>query len=280
MTNSWEFINGDWYYFNANGYMLTGWQEISGQWYYLNADGTMATNTWIGDYYVGADGQWKIAQWKADSNGWWYCHADGSYTRNDWEKIEGYWYLFDSNGWMLTGWQYVNRNWYYLQENGAMLDQGWHEINGDWYYMYSGGMMASNTWIGEYYVDSSGVRTSEIYGKEKKNVDAVKEKTRKLEERLQNEFLTQAEMNRISAQLYKAWDNEMNRLWNVLTENINSSVMAEVTRKQVQWINEREKSMEEAGNEFEGGSMEPLARYLEGADWTCKRVYELLEYLK
>ena len=179
ITNSWEFINGDWYYFNANGYMLTGWQEISGQWYYLNADGTMATNvwigdyyltgsgamavnTWIGEYYVDANGTWvpnKIkGNWTKYGNRWKYYHSDGSYTRNDWEEIDGYWYLFDSNGWMLTGWQYANENWYYLQGNGAMLDQGWHEISGDWYYMYSGGAMAVNTWIGEYYVNSSGVR--------------------------------------------------------------------------------------------------------------------------
>ncbi len=178
-TNTWKSINGNWYYFNENGYMLTGWQEISGQWYYLNADGTMATNvwigdyyltgsgamavnTWIGEYYVDANGTWvpnKIkGNWTKYGNRWKYYHSDGSYTRNDWEEIDGYWYLFDSNGWMLTGWQYANENWYYLQGNGAMLDQGWHEISGDWYYMYSGGAMAVNTWIGEYYVNSSGVR--------------------------------------------------------------------------------------------------------------------------
>lgn len=78
----------DWYYFNKDGYMvtgwvrpdgknyylnpisngsqgkmLTGWQIIDGKWYYFNekSDGTkgaMITDTWIGDIYVGSDGIW------------------------------------------------------------------------------------------------------------------------------------------------------------------------------------------------------------------------------
>ena len=43
--------------------METGWVQVNGVWYYLNpvSDGTrgaMAANTWIGNYYVGANGAW------------------------------------------------------------------------------------------------------------------------------------------------------------------------------------------------------------------------------
>ena len=32
------------------------WKKISGDWYYFNSDGSIARNTWIGNYYLNADG--------------------------------------------------------------------------------------------------------------------------------------------------------------------------------------------------------------------------------
>lgn len=64
-------IDGNWYHFNENGFM------IKGQWngdYYYDIDGKMATNKWIGDYYVGEDGKYveqknkEIAPIIADTN--------------------------------------------------------------------------------------------------------------------------------------------------------------------------------------------------------------------
>ena len=74
------------------------------------------------------------AEWKKDNTGWWYA-ANGSYYHNMWYLENGKWYYFDDNGYMVTGWKLVN---------------------GLWYYLYSDGSMASDTYIGQYYVDSSG----------------------------------------------------------------------------------------------------------------------------
>lgn len=41
----WKLIDGEWYYFDSEGYMKTGWLLDSSKWYYLNSDGTMAKNT-------------------------------------------------------------------------------------------------------------------------------------------------------------------------------------------------------------------------------------------
>ncbi len=79
----------DWFYFDGNGYMVTGWildggryyycsplsdgtqgrmvtgwSQVDGAWYYFNpnSDGTrgaMLVNTWIGNDYVGADGRFE-----------------------------------------------------------------------------------------------------------------------------------------------------------------------------------------------------------------------------
>ena len=56
---------------------------------------------------------------------------------------------------ILDGWVKKEEGWYYYK-NGVMLT-GWQVVNGTWYYMEENGLMASDTWIGEYYVDASGV---------------------------------------------------------------------------------------------------------------------------
>ena len=52
---AWEFVDGRWYAFNEEGYMVTGWILHKKQWYYLDASGKMCTG-WLnlGDknYYL------------------------------------------------------------------------------------------------------------------------------------------------------------------------------------------------------------------------------------
>lgn len=77
-SNEWKSINGNWYLFDADGYirygwywdgtnwyylggksdgaMKTGWQVVNGNWYYMYKDGRMAANTWIGSCYVNGSG--------------------------------------------------------------------------------------------------------------------------------------------------------------------------------------------------------------------------------
>lgn len=55
--SDWELIDGSWYYFDADGWMMTGWVQVKGKWYYLLPNGVMAVNTWVESvYYVGSDG--------------------------------------------------------------------------------------------------------------------------------------------------------------------------------------------------------------------------------
>ena len=180
MQTGWQKIGGVWYYMDGSGRMLTGWQWINGKCYYMNNSGAMAADTWIGTYYVDESGAWipdkTLSGWVRSGNRWWYRHSDGSYTKSDWEKINGKWYYFDREGWMLTGWQKVSGTWYYMDGSGAMLTgwqkiggtwyyldgsgamlTGWQKIDGKWYYLKDSGAMASNTWIGNYYVNGSGV---------------------------------------------------------------------------------------------------------------------------
>ena len=141
----WLNLDGETYYLDENGDAVTGWKEIKEKWYYFNENAAMAKDTWIGDYYVDISGVWKPEimkeQWISSGDRWWYRHSDGSYTTSDWEWIHGKWYYFDASGWMMTGWQMIENKWYYLYHDGAM---------------------AKDTWIGDYYVDISGVWKPEI----------------------------------------------------------------------------------------------------------------------
>lgn len=153
--DDWEQIAGQWYYFDADGWMVTGWKEIDDEWYYfqtsgamltsawvgnyyVDASGVMATDTWIGDYYVDASGLWVPGKdrsgWVQSGDKWWYRHSDGGYTTSNWELINGQWYYFDAAGWMMTGWIFVGSDYYYMDASGAM-HKGWLEEGGNDYYL-------------------------------------------------------------------------------------------------------------------------------------------------
>lgn len=59
MLTGWQLVNGNWYYMNQSGEMLSGWQKIEGIWYYLNQSGEMLKNTVTPDgYKVDSAGKW------------------------------------------------------------------------------------------------------------------------------------------------------------------------------------------------------------------------------
>lgn len=62
-SSSWKKINGEWYFFNEDAYMVTGWNYINDVWYYMDIEsGAMLKNTTTPDgYKVGIDGAY-IAQ--------------------------------------------------------------------------------------------------------------------------------------------------------------------------------------------------------------------------
>ena len=66
-TNNWQQIDGNWYYFDNRGYMVTGWLKspYSGKWYWLSTEngsnlGKMLTNQWVDNnrYFVNGEGVW------------------------------------------------------------------------------------------------------------------------------------------------------------------------------------------------------------------------------
>ena len=51
--STWKKIDGVEYYFNADGWMVTGWLKIGSIWYYLKSNGAKAYDYWVGVTGVG-----------------------------------------------------------------------------------------------------------------------------------------------------------------------------------------------------------------------------------
>ena len=137
--DDWEAIHGVWYYFDQSGWMVTGWLKKPEGWYYLNpSTGAMATG------------------W-ANINGKWYFLNSAGRMVTGWLSRPSGWYYLSDSGAMATGWQYIRNAWYYLEEGNGNMVTGWKQVGNNWYYLQPSGAMAANTWIGDYYVNGSGV---------------------------------------------------------------------------------------------------------------------------
>lgn len=117
-ATEWEKIDGEWYFFDDSGWLVSGWLQRGKRWYYLNPN------------------------------------HDGTFGRmlTGWFKADGRWFYAGNEG-ILSGWQEVGGEWYRFNEAhdgtwGAMLT-GWTKSSGDWYYLRSSGAMAASTAIVE-----------------------------------------------------------------------------------------------------------------------------------
>ena len=97
---------------------------------------------------------------------------------------------------------------------------------------------------------------------------------------LEEDTLSQTEMNQKAQELYVLWDDALNDLWGKLRDSLPEDEFDKLLDEQLQWIEDKENAVEEAGREYENGSLYPLVTNSEAADITEQRVYELYELLK
>ncbi len=117
-----------------------------------------------------------------------------------------------------------------------------------------------------------------FYEEEKQFLKETEDRASALEEQLQNDgTLTQGDMNRLAAELYQVWDDELNRLWRFLKKTLEEDTMAALTGEQLQWISDKEAAIAAAGAEAAGGSLQPLLENNKAAELTRERVYYLVE---
>lgn len=173
VRNGWEFIDGNYYYYQ-NGYPITGWKEVNRKWYYLSEDtGEMLSSTisYIDDelYVFSASGALANG-WVPNDYGTWYLADGKGVAKIGWQKVGAKWYYLDYDTY--TGLQYIyeDNEWHLFAQNGTWIGQvnpveGWNKFDGKWYYLEDG--MLVWYWIEDggkyYYLDYDGMCTTWIY---------------------------------------------------------------------------------------------------------------------
>ena len=163
MLTDWQRINDRLYYFDSHsGTMQTGWLSVDNERYYLNPENGAAKTGWqfVDDewYYLTPENGSMKTGWQFINNKWYYLTPGNGSMKTGWQFVNNKWYyLTPGNGSMKTGWQFINNKWYYLTPGNGSMKTGWQKINRKYYYLYSSGAMAADTWIGEYYVNRSGI---------------------------------------------------------------------------------------------------------------------------
>lgn len=113
----WRYIDGEWYYFGADTYMVTGWRKISEIWYYFKTDGAMVTGTvQIGSeiyYFEDSGGMYQGLYPSSSAPTCYYGHPDDP----------------DAGAKYMAGWLHVGEDWYYANPNTGTLFSGESELD-------------------------------------------------------------------------------------------------------------------------------------------------------
>ena len=126
LTNRFQNINGDIYYFDSNGFKATGWKTIQGKKYYFGSDGKM------------------YLRWKRINGKKYYFDPISGYMHTGWEWVKEnkkWYYLSSTRGYLLEGWQTIEGKTYYLTPVDYYAKTGWQTIDGKRYYFNSEGQM-------------------------------------------------------------------------------------------------------------------------------------------
>ena len=156
----------NWYYFKEKGILASDEiLEIGGAKYYFYFWGDMATGEF---WYLDEDGN-EVSGFAAsngvivEENGWiifggkWYYMKDGSLCIGSMESVGGNYYYFDYDGVMRTGYFYGEDGYCFADASGAIYTNGWVTDGMLWYYAGPDGYLLTGQWIGDYYVDYTGI---------------------------------------------------------------------------------------------------------------------------
>jgi len=108
----------------------------------------------------------------------------------------------------------------------------------------------------------------------------VKGKSDAIKASLENDPLTQVDMNMKSEELHVLWRTALAMVLDDAAKVLPEAEWNTLTEEQNAWTEATEKAVEAAGKDFEGGSMYTLIVSMEAASLTEARVYEIFEMLK
>lgn len=111
------------------------------------------------------------------------------------------------------------------------------------------------------------------------DIEELERKEAELVEKSNTDGVTQTEMNMYASQIYELWDNELNQIWDMLSDYMTETEFEALKIIQNEWIKERDKQMEEAAAENGGGSLAPMLKATTGAELTKEKVLELAKII-
>ena len=153
-TNCLKAIDGTYYGFNSNGYMVTGWAYIEDAWRFFNKSGSIISEGWS---YI--DGEYYHFFNQSYDNG----PVKTCLERNI--VVDNEYYVNDNGVWIDTpGWVYCDLGsgseynyWMYIKDNGHIAHDTWKYIDGKYYYFGSNGNMCVNGQVEGYLLGADGV---------------------------------------------------------------------------------------------------------------------------
>lgn len=128
--------------------------------------------------------------------------------------------------------------------------------------------------------DSSQQSLSERIAMEISYAEEREKEVEKEIEKMQEEAVTQTEMNETAKEMYQLWDDTLNAVWRLLEENLNEDDMEVLRKEERAWIASKDAEVQAVGLENGGGSLQPLLEAMKAAELTKTRVYELAEYVE
>lgn len=105
------------------------------------------------------------------------------------------------------------------------------------------------------------------------------EESKEIDLALEHDDMTQYDYNVTSEYYYEIWDDHLNYLWTILKGKLSEEEMSKLKTEEQAWIKQKDKAMEEAAAEYEGGSMASMVYYNKGVELIKERVLVLQKYL-
>ncbi|SEF19521.1 dextransucrase [Streptococcus gallolyticus] len=183
--SSFVLYNGNRYYFDENGHMVTGMRDIDGQTYYFLPNGIELCDAIYEDangnqYYFGKSGNRYAGHYYAfettstvdgvtkTTTNWRYFDENGVMARGL-VKIGNDYQYYDDNGNQIKGQLVTDKDGntrYFKADSGAMVTGEFALVNGDWYYFDENGVAVkgAQTINGQQlYFDDNGVQAKGVF---------------------------------------------------------------------------------------------------------------------
>lgn len=131
--------------------------------------------------------------------------------------------------------------------------------------------------------DGESVESSNQNENHESNKDEYLKKLNKMEEadRYAEAKTTTAELVEQESERYRTWDEELNKIYGLLEEQLDKGQMDQLREEQRSWIQQRDEAAKKSSLKYKGGSMESLEYVATQANLTRERCYLLVaKYMK